>query len=226
MNCQKKIKMKKNFVIIVLSLFNSLMYSQRICENTKELVSLSDNINVYVYQEVGNKQAFYYVPIEIQIANKKGKSEYSFLEYGKGTPSGAIFHCLLTWGLDKKQLRELRQYVQKKYGEQAQVLGGVHLEKVNNQLFISSTKPLGRILRNSLKSKGTLPTMSGSKMAISFKLNKEEARLVKQAIKKPEKFRGVNFKMNYYLTIYTCGFGVKTAKRTSIQLQGKLNKWF
>lgn len=209
-----------------MSFFTSHVYSQRICENTKELVKLSENTQVYIYQEIGNKYAYYYLPVEIQLSKKKGKPTYSYLEYGKGTPNGAIFHCLFTWGLEKKQLRQLQQYVQKKYGEQAQVLGGVHLEKVNNQLIISDTKPLGNILKNSLKSKGTPPTMSGNQMAVSFKLSREDAKQVKEAIKNPTRFKGVYFELNYYLTTYTCGFGVKTASRKKVQLRGKLNKWF
>lgn len=218
--------MKRCLAIAIIGMFSSLMYSQRICENTKELVTLANNVNVYVYQEIGNKHAYYYVPVEVQISTKNGKPEYSFLEYGKGTSEGAIFHCLLTWGLTKKQQSNLTNYLQKKYGEQVKVLGSVYLENVNNELFISTTKPLGKILKSSLKSKGTLPTMSGNKMAISFKLTKEEANQVKQAIENPSKFRGVYVGMNYYLTTYSCGFGVKKAKKATIQLKGKLDKWF
>lgn len=218
--------MRRGIIILIMSLFSSLLYSQRICEKTRELVRLSGNTTVYLYQEVSNKQGFYYVPAEVQLLKKNGKPAYSFLEYGKGTPTGAILHCMLSWGLDKKQLNELKRYVQKKHGEQAKLLGGVHLESVNNDLIISTSKPLGAILKKSLKSKGSLPTMPSSKMAVSFRMNASDAKLVKQAIKNPSKFRGVQFRMKYHLITYNCRSGIKAAKKSSIQIEGKLTKWF
>ncbi|MDD7887313.1 hypothetical protein [Flavivirga sp. 57AJ16] len=201
--------------------------SQRICDYTKEHVNLSHGISVDIFKERGSDN-YYYIPNQLQLSTKKGKPEYSFQEYKeneKAAPSGAILHCLVTWGITPEQLNELRLCVKNKHGEKALVAGAMTMEPKSQKIEFSNTI-IGYILKHSLKSRGTLSTFSNSKTALSFHIKESDVATVREAIKTPSKFKGTTITLHYKYNSYTCNSGVRPMYDNETKIVGQLQKWF
>lgn len=212
-----------------IMMFNS--YSQIICQETKEQITLANGNTIYVYQEKNTNESpiYYYVPTQINLSKNKGKPEYSFLEYknsGSTVADGAIFHLLISWGLTSKELSELRQSIKRRYGKNAALSGALYLDNKNSRISINTSTKIGQTLKNSLKSKGAPPTRSSGKMALSFKLKKQEVKIIKEAIKSSSKFNKTILKINYSFNASTCKGGLSIAKKNNLSIEGKLQNWF
>lgn len=217
------------FLLCTLLLLASVSATaQQICENSKRQVTLSNGVKVYLFKErSGNR--IYYVPKSLQLSKNNGQPEFSYQEYtkpGSASPDGAILHFLLSWGFTKQQLGELATCATQHYGENASLGGALYLEADPSGLKISNKTEVGRILNASLQSKGSPPTTSGGKMALSFHIKKDGVKLTSEAFKKPAKLSGTTIAINYNYKTYTCGSGVNTAKNNTITLTGDMKKWF
>lgn len=206
-------------------------YSQIICQETKEKITLKNGNSVYVYQEknASNSPIYYYVPIQLNVSKSKEKPEYSFQEYKDsktGATGGAILHLLITWGLDSNERNELSQQIKKRHGNNARLSGAIYLDNKHSRVIITANTPLGQILNKSLKSKGAPPTLSSSKMALSFMLKKRDVEKVKNAIQSPSKFSKTVLKINYSFNTNTCKSSISLAKKNNINVVGQLQKWF
>ena len=217
----------KKHIIFACIFLSTNLFAQRICDNTKTNITLSDGIVVDVYRARGSN-LYYYVPKRLQISQKNGNPEYTFQEYRTSSgraPQGAIFHCLVTWGLTKTQQNELEKCIKEKFGKTAILAGGISLEAIDNQIRFSNT-PIGNILTTSLKSKGSLPTLSSSKIALSFRIKKSDVPTVKEALKQPHKFKSTTLNFQYRYKAYTCNSGYNPVIDNTITLIGKLKDWF
>lgn len=223
--------MKKRTKHIMYSIMTLLVsnpaISQRICDYTKEHVNLSHGISVNIFKERGS-DTYYYVPNQLQLSIKKGKPEYSFQEYKENdmaAPSGAILHCLVTWGITIEQLNELRGYVKSKHGKKAIVAGAITMEAKSQEIEFSHTI-MGYILKHSLKSRGTLSTLSNSKTALSFHIKENDVVTVREAIKNPYKFKKTTMTLHYKYHSYTCNSGISSMYENETKIVGQLQKWF
>ncbi|MDO5981474.1 hypothetical protein [Flavivirga spongiicola] len=213
--------------LIMMLLVSKTAVSQRICDYTKEHVNLSNGVSVDIFKERGSN-TYYYVPNQLRLSTKKGKPEYSFQEYKeneKAAPSGAILHCLVTWGITTEQLNELRLYVKNKHGDKAVVAGAITMEPKSQEVEFSHTI-IGYILKHSLKSRGTLSTLSNSKTALSFHIKKSDVVVIRDAIKNPNKLKKTTITLHYKYNSYTCNSGVSQMYNNETKIIGQLQKWF
>lgn len=223
--------MKKRTKHIMYSIMTLLVsnpvISQRICDYTKEHVNLSNGISVNIFKERGS-DTYYYVPNQLQLSTKKGIPEYSFQEYKENdmaAPSGAILHCLVTWGITIEQLNELRGYVKSKHGKKAIVSGAITMEAKSQEIEFSNTI-MGYILKHSLKSRGTLSTLSNSKTALSFHIKENDVVTIREAIMNPYKFKKTTMTLHYKYNSYTCNSGISSMYKNETKIIGQLQKWF
>lgn len=214
-------------LLIAILIVHTYASAQRICASTKERVILHYNTAVDIYKERGS-DTYYYVPLHVQISTKNQKPQFSFQEYknNNNAPSeGAILHCLITWGLTKMQSLKLKQYIQHKFGADAVLAGAVNLEPLNSNIIFSKDK-VGKILSQALKSRGSLPTFSNSKMALSFHVPKKHVATIKQAIKNPYQFKNTSIEFRYIVKTFTCNSGISLTKTHTIKVTGQLQNWF
>lgn len=213
--------------LVVAVLLNTTAFSQRICHETKKSFTLKNNTTVDVYKERGSN-TFYYAPTTLKLSLRNNTPEYSFQEFKKNenaSPDGAIFHCLVTWGITKSQTSELRQCIANKYGTEAILAGAIQLDAVSQDILFSNT-PIGTILQKSITSKGSLPTFSNSKMALSFRIKKEHVATLKNALKTPLKLKHTSITLQYKFNTYKCNSAISSAVKNTIKVVGKLQNWF
>lgn len=133
---------------------------------------------------------YYYLPANLRISTKNdGTPEFSFLTYARednGEVTGGILHFLVRWGLAEKQEAELQTIVRKKTDSTGTLLGAALVTPLPSPVSweITAQTAVGKILNRSIASSGQAPTSPGSKMAISFKFNAEDAREMKAALEK------------------------------------------
>lgn len=203
--------------------------AQQICDNSKQEITLSNGAKVYLFQEKNNPNSIYFLPTALQLSENNDAPEFSYQEYtneGSPSPDGAIFHFLITWGLTKQQLEELAIRARECYGETALLAGALYLEAATSGLTINNQTAVGKILNASLKSKGSPPTTSSGKMALSFHVQKENVNVMSDAIKKPAKLSGTVISIDYNYKTYTCTGGIDTVKNNTITLIGNMKQWF
>jgi hypothetical protein len=215
------------FYVLLLVISGNIM-AQQVCENTRKKVTLNGGIKIDVFKEKDNNR-IYFLSAMLQLSEHNGSPEFSYQEYtnpGSVSPDGAILHFLVSWGLTKKQLKELAVYIKEHYGKNAILGGGLFLTPSQSGLTISKQTTIGKILSKSLKSKGNPPTTSGGKMALSFHIKKEEVTVISEAFKKSTKLSGTTIAIDYKYKTYTCGKAISIAKNNTIKLIGNLNLWF
>lgn len=214
-----------SIILIFTLLLCTSVLAQRVCKESKMRVTLSNDFTVDVYKEKGS-DSFYYVPVSLQLSMRNKTPEYSFQEFKKNNVTeGAIFHCLVTWGITKRQKTELQQCITTRYGAKAILAGAIQLDATSQSIIFSNT-PIGKILKESLSSKGSIPTLSNSKMAMSFKIKKEHVATLKNALKTPYKLKNTTITLSYQFNIYNCKSAISTAAKNKIKVTGKLQNWF
>jgi hypothetical protein len=172
-------------------------------------LKLSDGARVTLIREReslgGSAQAWYYLPLNLRISEEAGRPEFSFMTYRDDslTPvKGGILHLLLVWGLDSAQLREAEGLLVRAVDSTAFIGGGIlvdHNDEHPDVQIASNHNELGDILRASLKNAAPVPLMAGSKMALSFMFDAENAVKMDAAFKKIKPLRGIRFKINFAL---------------------------
>jgi hypothetical protein len=198
---------------------------QRLIPESKMDVVLSDSTRVILYRAITSDQvnnACYYLPVNFRISEKAGKPEFSFLSYDSdqdGRNDGAIMHMLLTWGLTEDQQTEAERFLRGKVDSTLYIAGCPLLSgKGGDVRFeIHSANPLGVVLSESLRSKGSPPLSPGEKMALSFMFSPENSEKMEFAIKNPEKLMGVFFDLKYTIS---GKYGPDT-----LLLRGDFRKW-
>ena len=202
--------------------------AQQLCEDSRRQVTLKDGLEVFLFEERAGDR-IYFLPTALQLSKTNGKPGFSYQEYSyleNKTPDGAILHVLITWGLTKQQLGELKLFIRKHYGEDASLGGAVYLEVGTSGIVIADTTRAGKILNASLQSKGSPSTTPGGKMAMSFHIKKEGVEVIREAFGKPEKWSGTTISIHYNYKTYTCRKGISMVKNNTITLTGDLKKWF
>jgi hypothetical protein len=223
---------KKHIKVIILLAMLSLVedaFSQLICEDSKQTITLSDHTIVYAYTSKYNAKLVYYVPTEFRISTKQGIPEFLFQKFkhkGSKTLDGAIMHLYLTWGLSVAHLKELKTKVKILFGEDVRVGGALDLKSLSDVIKFNTNNPIGRILKNALTSKGFPPNTGSSKMALSFKIKKEHVKQVDFAFKNSSKLKNVTLSLSYEFNTVTCSKSYAKQKKNTLVITGYFQKWF
>ena len=149
------------------------------------------------------QHTWYYLPTAFRLSvREEATPEFSFLifstEEGEEA-SGAILNFLLVWGLNAAQEAATSSWIQENVDSKAVLMGPISLEiPENEQSFnVIGKGELADLLRNRMNRPAVAPVISGTKVALSYRLNAEETTLFEAALKKPEYFKVIFFELVY-----------------------------
>jgi hypothetical protein len=150
------------------------------------------------YSDNPDFHPFYYLPVNMRVAEKNGSPEFSLITYRKDSLSeieGGLLHFLLTWGLSSGQESLLDSLFKAKGDSLATLMGSIMVKPEGFE--ISTDKPLGQILKNTLTNAAKVPSFAGGKMALSFRLDGDQAKAVYKAIKSPKTVNDISLKFHF-----------------------------
>lgn len=147
------------------------------------------------YSDNPDFHPFYYLPVNMRVAEKNGMPEFSFITYRKDSLSeieGGLLHFLLTWGLNSEQESLLDSLFKAQGDSLATLMGSIMVKPESFE--ISTEKPIAKILKNTLTNAAKVPSFAGGKMALSFRLDGEQAKAIFKAIKSPKTVNDISLK--------------------------------
>jgi len=130
-----------------------------------------------------------YLPANLTIARRRdGPLEFSFLPYRKNEGDeleGGIMHFLLRWGLSENQENELEKALRSDVDSLGTVAGAASVRawEDGSSWQITSRGAIGSILNRAVASAGHVPTVPGSKLAISFRFDGHDAARISDALR-------------------------------------------
>ena len=182
-------------------------------------ITLSNGLKVKTYKKSNSfdegDQEYYHLPVNLRMGTTKdNQPEFSFLEYQEGaTEPGAIVHFLITWGLTKNQLNEAQDSLRTARGEEARLMGAVMPEAVTPEVgfTIEGKSELTEILNRSITGIGKSIVMPNAKIAASFQLNENDAKVFGDALKSNDnELKNIEINLHYILTFRDNGASAKT----------------
>ena len=153
-------------------------------------VRLADGTAVAVVAVRGIEEHRYrYLPARLSLSRRRDSiPEFSFLPYRQNDTSaidGAVMHLLLRWGLSREQEEELQQLIRNEFDTIGVVDGALTVRPAREEKSweITSTGALGTILNRGVSSAGHIPVTPGSKFAVSFRFDGQDATLMAEALR-------------------------------------------
>lgn len=195
--------MKTNYTIIIFLCFviTKKTFSQVVTSDNRFEMILKGQKTVVLptYSDNPSFHPYYYLPANLHVSEKNGSPEFSFLTYKKDDNSdieGGIMNFLLTWGLNAEQEGSVQNELFNQ-DSTATLMGALMVESVGFE--ITGTKQISQILKKTMSSTGNVPNTSGGKLALSFKFNGEDAKVISKAIKNPKSVEDIDlvFKFRY-----------------------------
>jgi hypothetical protein len=148
---------------------------------------------------------WYYIPMEPRLSFKAGKPEATFMKFitdeaeGKNSAEGGIFHLMVTYGLTKKEEKELQELLQKAVPG-AQLKGAVDLQPAKsgeNFIVTSGTLSDEGFAPKGVLSSGRAPSMVGGKAAVAGRLSGLGAQLMEATFNNSTADMSVTFAYDY-----------------------------
>ena len=148
---------------------------------------------------------WYYIPMEPRLSYKAGKPEATFMKFitdeaeGKNSAEGGIFHLMVTYGLTKKEEKELRGLLEKAVPG-AKLKGAVDLQPAksgDNFIVTSGILSDEGFAPKGVLSSGRAPSMVGGKAAVAGRLSGLGAQLMETTFKNSTADMSVTFAYDY-----------------------------
>jgi hypothetical protein len=170
-------------------------------------IKTADKIKVYVMPgfDMDGAHTYYYLPANLRLSSRPDLTpEFSFMTYNTGSQeelAGAILHFLLVWGLTPNQQKDVEMILRSSLDSLAIVAGAVSLEApLNSKSFtFEGNTELAHILQTQWSEEPVAPVLPGTKIAVSYKLDKEEARLFKESLESPSAFDKIQVALNFQI---------------------------
>jgi len=181
-------------IILIASTTIVLCYGQKALN-----FELPDGNNVMLVEgkNYGKKDLFYYLPTNFRISkNEKGLPEFSLMYYTEEKVEEAILHFIIKWGLTEEQQLLTENMLNEIQDKPALIMGAISLNN-SEEFTISQNTQLGKILKRSLSSSSKPPLMSGAKMALSFKINAEDTKLLISLLENKNELQQTYFSFYY-----------------------------
>ena len=148
--------------------------------------------------------SWYYLPSEPRLSYKAGKPEATFMKFitdkaeGKDSAEGGIFHLMVTYGITKKEEKELQGLLEKAVPG-AQLKGMVDLIPAKSDNFIVTSGIMSDegFAPKGVLSSGRAPTMPGGKAAIAGRLSNLGAQLMETTFGNSTADMSVTFAYDY-----------------------------
>jgi hypothetical protein len=150
---------------------------------------LGDQTEVGVFMSDQCVHCYRYLPTGLRVPrNEAGQPEASLLKISEneGDPiTGGIMHLMLVWGLNVKQELELQSALRETVDSMAVMLGAANVETTGDEkVSIRGDGPLGDALRAALKSSSSVANSAGGKMALSFRFDEGQVKVLLDCIEK------------------------------------------
>lgn len=189
-------------VIALIVMMVNTAVAQQVDFRREVSIELSDKTEITLFPSIHANDQYYYLPVGAGFAlRKNGQPEMNFMtwkENDEGPVTGGLWHILLTWGMTAQQQTEAEKMLWNKLDSTVQIWGAVPVDE--GSFEITGEGEIAQILRNSLKSAGSPPTMPGGKMAASFMFSAEDAITLEEAMNDTGKFEKAAFSLKLKLT--------------------------
>lgn len=149
---------------------------------------LKDQTRVVVFPAKDCEHCFYYIPTHFRISfNESKQPEVSLLKISESENdpvTGGFLHALFTWGLDGTQDTELQELIRSNTDSLGVLLGATTAENDTTLpgIQIKGKDELSDILRAGLKSSSGVATTPGGKMALSFRFDEAQMKVLQDAL--------------------------------------------
>jgi hypothetical protein len=170
---------------------------------------LKDQTRVVVFPAKDCEHCFYYIPTHFRISfNESKQPEVSLLKISESENdpvTGGFLHTLFTWGLDSTQDTELQQLIRSKTDSLGVLLGATTAENDTTLpgIQIKGKDELSKVIRAGLKSSSGVATTPGSKMAMSFRFDEAQMKVLQEALDNTGVKSDAVFEINLVVLVQT-----------------------
>ncbi|NMC65490.1 MAG: hypothetical protein GYA53_05040 [Acidobacteria bacterium] len=155
--------------------------------------------NAILFKDHAEPNVYYYMPNQPRLAYwPDGTPKLTFLTYtkaGKEESKGGILHFFVKYGLDEKELNNVRQELTK-INPKATIKGPLVFKK-GSFMVISAAVGEGGAFTRKIIGEGKAPLISGSEVSVSIAVTPEGATFLEEALNKPTYPVSVRFEMTY-----------------------------
>ena len=155
--------------------------------------------NAILFKDHADPYVYYYMPNQPRLAYwPDGTPKLTFLKYtkaGKEESKGGILHFFVKYGLDEKELNNVRQELTK-INPKATIKGPLVFKK-GSFMVISAAVGEGGAFTRKIIGEGKAPLISGSEVSVSIAVTPEGATFLEEALRQPTYPVSVRFEMTY-----------------------------
>ena len=166
--------------------------------------------DLWVFPSVNNPNHFYYLPNEAGFGKtKEGLPEFSMMRYvtlnkdseNTNAPitnadGGAILHFLVRYGTTKNQRNRAEQSLRNRLKNEAIIIKGPVIFDEANLVLVSSIIKHGQ-RDQSIVTVSSAPVLEGAKLAMSFRLEPKESKLLLESFKIPTADVSITFELKF-----------------------------
>lgn len=221
-------------LITFMSLITASSRSQVIDKGGICHVDIDTQVSVTVmpgFDDAG-LHTYYYLPVNLRLSTRaEGTPEFNFMTYTTGDGAeiaGAILNFLMVWGLTPEQEKETEQNLRAKRDSLAVLAGVVSLEIPDDSpsFEVYGDSELARILRTRWSREPVAPVFPNTKLALSYRLTADEAKVFQDAIDKPALLKEVGFQLNFKIRGGNKEFAYNLIKGDSYSIKTNLRDMF
>lgn len=170
---------------------------------------LKDQTKTVVFPAKDCANCYYYIPSHFRISfNESKQAEVSLLKISESENdpvTGGFLHTLFVWGLDAARDTELQNLIQTKVDSLGVLLGATTAvnDPVVPGIKIAGKDELARTFRAGLKSSSGTATTPGSKMALSFRFDEAQMKVLQEALDDPKFKSDAAVEINLLVSVNT-----------------------
>jgi hypothetical protein len=175
---------------------------------------LPDQTEVTVIRGLSDDAAtYYYLPSHLRISeNEDHVPEFSFMTYKDDNGAeikGSILHLLMYWGLTKQQEKHLQKQLSAR-DSTAIIAGPVSLEVPANgpSFTFFGDNAFTQLLKNKLPVVPVAPVIPGTKLALSYRFNASETKIVEDALSNYKKMEKDGIELHYVIRASDSGYAL------------------
>jgi hypothetical protein len=220
--------MNKLIYIFILLHLAPILHAQSLDESTRKDIQLPDGIRITVFASAGDIGKYYYIPSTLQLAGTDSRPEISLLTYRHGDNGpfeGGLLHFLMQWGLTPEQ-EQMASESLKQLDSTAVLAGPAEISFAEKDILdILPGNPIGDLLRRSATAPIRVPALAIHKTAASFRLAKEDAATLLEAIGRPQQLKDTRFACRYYYTVTRRKDGIRTTEKREGRMEALFAQW-
>ena len=222
--------------ISVFFLILPLSWGQMVLIDKGQIVN-----DLWVFPSVNNPNHFYYLPNQAGFGKtKEGLPEFSMMRYvaldkdseNTNAPitnadGGAILHFLVRYGTTKNQRNSAEQSLRNRLKNDAIAIKGPVIFDEANLVLVSSILKNGQ-RDQSVVTVSSAPVLEGAKLAMSFRLDPKESKILLESFKMPTADVSITFELKFsgYAQSYKAEIEADWEKIYEHSVKKKSRKYF